>query len=187
LGPRSTGSKLNTEPLRKADPMRSLALITCFLAVSGARAEALRVATVDMSLLFKQYPGTAEAQKQLDDWAQEKKQDLAESQEDLMNLQEELKNPPKALSRKEKRSKQEELDRESQDYMEEKQRLQDELASRNQEMTEAIAEKIRVVVAEVAQKEGFNLVLDSADTCYARSGADLTEEVLRAFSKGLAP
>ncbi len=141
----------------------------------------LRVATVDLQTLFKEYPGTLQAQKKFDEMAQEKKQDLADSEESLMDLQKELNNTKKAMSKKERSRKEKEFEEETQDYQNEKNTIQTELDDRNQEMTRLLMGQIKEVVAGIAQKEGVDLVLDTNDAVATKYQMDLTGEVLRSF------
>ena len=163
--------------------MRFLILICLFSAVSTAMAKDFTVATVDMQVLFKQYPGTYPAQKKLDDLTLEKKQDLADSEETLGDLQKELNAPKGALSRKERKRKEEEFEEEAEDYQNEKNRIENELEERNQEMTRLLMGRIRDMVAGIAKKEGVDLVLDSNDAVANPYSLDLTGEVLRAFAQ----
>ncbi len=163
--------------------MRFLIFVFCLLAFSTGNANDLKVATVDMQTLFKEYPGTAQAQKKYDDFAQEKKQDLADSEEALNYLQKELSEPKSPLSRKERGRKVEELNNETRDYQDEKNHVESELEERNREMTKLLMGRIKDVVAGVAKKEGVDLVLDSNDTVFTKNGRDLTDEILRAFAE----
>lgn len=164
-------------------PIGYLILSCLLLTVSTATARNLKVATVDTQVLFKQYPGTTKAQEEFDDFAREKKQDLADSEEILKELQEELKDPKSALSPKERRLKEDEFARETKDYQDQKNMIQAELDLRNQEMTKGIMEKIKVIVTKLAKQKGFDLVLDSNEAFYSSLSEDLTPDVLRAFSK----
>jgi outer membrane protein len=163
--------------------MRFLALIFCFLAFSTGNADDLTVATVDLQTLFKEYPGTSQAQQKYNDFAQVKKQDLADSEEDLNDLQKELSEPKSPLTRKERRRKVEELNEETRDYQDEKNRIERELEERNLEMTRLLMGRIKDVVAGIAKKDGVDLILDSNDAVFAKHERDLTDEVLRAFAE----
>ncbi len=166
--------------------MNFLACMICLWAVSAAVAKDLKVATVDMRTLVKEYPGTYQARKKFDEMAEEKRQDLADSEGILSELQKELDHPPKPLSKKERKRKEKELEAQTQDYLEESRLTQDELDKRNQEMTRLLTGQIKDVIAGIAQKEGVDLVLDSNDAVLGNRGRDLTDEALRAFA-GLKP
>jgi outer membrane protein len=162
--------------------MRFGAFICCFLAASAVSAEGLKVATVDIKTLFKEYPGTLEAQKKFETQAREKKEDLEDSQQDLADLQDELNDPKSPLSRKERERKEGEFAKESQDYQNEEKHIQLELDDQENEMTRMLMDQIKGIVAQVAKKEDIDLVLDSDDAVHIKDGLDLTEEVLRAFA-----
>jgi Skp family chaperone for outer membrane proteins len=162
--------------------MRSWALIFSFLAASAVSAEGLKVATVDMKTLFKEYPGSLEAQKKFEAQAREKKEDLADSQQDLADLQDELNDPKSHLSWKERERKEKEFAEDSQDYQNEAKHIQLELDDQDKEMTRILMDQIKDIVAQTAKKEDVDLVLDSNDAVNLKDGLDLTEEVLRAFA-----
>jgi outer membrane protein len=162
--------------------MRFGVLICCFSAASAATAGNLKVATVDMKTLFKEYPGTLQAQKNFETQAREKKEDLADSQQDLADLRDELNDPKSSLSRKEREQKEKEFADESQNYQNEANHIQVELDDQDKEMTRMLMGQIKDIVAQVAKKEDVDLVLDSDDAVNIKNGLDLTEEVLRAFT-----
>jgi outer membrane protein len=162
--------------------MRFGFLICCFLAVSAVTAGNLKVATVDMKTLFKEYPGTLQAQKNFETQAREKKEDLADSQQDLADLQDELNDPKSPLSRKEREQKEKEFADASQNYQNEANHIQVELDDQDKEMTRMLMGQIKDIVAQVAKKEDVDLVLDSDDAVNIKNGLDLTEEILRAFA-----
>jgi outer membrane protein len=158
-------------------------LFFSFLALSPVAAENFKVATVDMRTLFKEYPDTSRAQKKFEDLAREKERDLDDSNEALEDIRTQLAKSKNPLSRAERRRKEKELEEAIQDYEDEKNRIQNEMDERNQEMTRILTGRIREVVARIAKKEGWDLVLDSNDAVCAKFGTDLTGEVLRAFAE----
>jgi outer membrane protein len=162
--------------------MRFGVLICCFLAVSAAIAGNLKMAMVDMKTLFKEYPGTLQAQKNFEARAREKKEDLADSQQDLADLQDELNDPKSSLSRKERERKEKEFAEKSQNYQNEAKHIQLELDDQDNEMTLMLMGQIKDIVAQVAKKEDLDLVLDSDDAVDVKNGLDLTGEVLRTFA-----
>ncbi len=163
--------------------MRFLILVCSFLVCSTVTAKNFTVATVDMKTLFKEYPGTYPAQKKFDDLSREKKQDLDELADALSHLQTELSQPKSTFSKKERSRKEKEFAQETKDYQNEMNHVQVELDDRNQEMTQMLMSRIKDVVADIAQKKGVDLVLDSNDAVAGKYSLDLTGEVLRAFSQ----
>jgi Skp family chaperone for outer membrane proteins len=162
--------------------MRYLILLFCFLAAQTATARNFTVATVDMQKLFKEYPGTLPAQNKFETLTQSRKKDLVDSEKILENLKEELTGPrADDLTTAEKTEKGKEYDEKRQDLLDLQSRIQNELAQKEQEMTQAIVGKIKMIVAAIAQKHDVDLVLDTKDTESLQSGLDLTDEVLAGF------
>jgi len=59
---------------------------------------------------------------------------------------------------------------------------QRELMIAEAEATEAIAEKMFTIVSEIAQEQGYTLVLDRSTVVYAAEGDDLTDELIRRYN-----
>jgi outer membrane protein len=162
--------------------MRYLIMLFCFLAASSVMAKDFTTATVDMQALFKKYPGTLPAQNKFDALTKSRKKDLVDSEKILEKLKEELTGPDAAtMTTTEKEAKGKEYDDERQNLQDEQTHIQNELAQKEQEMTQVIVGKIKAIVATIAQKDGVDLVLDTADTLSVQGSLDLTNEVLAAF------
>ncbi|GEM_PF-934884 len=162
--------------------MRYLMMLFCFLAASSVMAKDFTTATVDMQVLFKKYPGTLPAQNKFDALTKSRKKDLVDSEKLLEKMKEELTGPDAAaMTTTEKENKGKEYDDERQNLQDLQSHIQNELAQKEQEMTQVIVGKIKTIVATVAQKDGVDLVLDTADTLSVQGSLDLTNEVLAAF------
>lgn len=162
--------------------MRYLVMLFCFLAASSVMAKDFTIATVDMQALFKKYPGTLPAQNKFDALTKSRKKDLVDSEKLLEKLKEELTGPDAAtMTTTEKENKGKEYDDERQNLQDLQSHIQNELGQKEQEMTQVIVGKIKDIVATVAQKDGVDMVLDTADTMSVKGSMDLTTEVLAAF------
>jgi len=160
--------------------MRFLTLLCCFLAASTVMAKSFVIGTVDLQRLFKEYPGTAAAQKKFNAFADGKKKDLLDSQKVLQDLQTELSSGK--LSDKVKKEKQDEFQQQYQDLEDQKNHAQTEISNREQEMTQTLLGQIKDIVAKVADSEGVDLVLDSNNIVDVKTSVDLTADVLKKFS-----
>jgi outer membrane protein len=160
--------------------MRFLTLLFCFLAASSVMAKDFTIGVVDLQKLFKEYPGTATAQKKFNTFADAKKQDLLDAQKVLQDLQKELSSGK--LSDKVKKEKQDEFQQQYQDLEDQKNHAQTEIANREQEMTQTLLGQIKDIVAKVADSEGVDLVLDSNNVVDVKVSVDLTADVLKKFS-----
>ena len=164
--------------------MRYFTLLLCFLASSAVTAKDFTAATVDMQKLFKAYPGTLPAQNKFTALTQSRKKDLMASAKNLETLKEQLTGPDAgSLTSAERVAKGKEYDEQRQSLQDLQSQFQNELAQKEQEMTQAIVEKIKMVVSAIAKKDDVDLVLDTKDTESLQDGLDLTDEVLVSFKK----
>ena len=62
------------------------------------------------------------------------------------------------------------------------QQLQAALAQREQEMTGGIFGRMRVIVKEIAEADGFAFVLEESQLVYAQGSLDLTNELIRKYN-----
>jgi outer membrane protein len=160
--------------------MRFFTLLCCFLAASTVMAKEFTIGVVDLQRLFKEYPGTAVAQKKFNTYADSKKQDLADAQKVLKDLQTQLSSG--TLSEKAKKDKQDQFQQQYQDFQDQKDHAQTEIANREQEMTQTLLSQIKDIVAKVANSENVDLVLDSNNIVDVKTSVDLTADVLKKFS-----
>ncbi|HXL73344.1 MAG TPA: OmpH family outer membrane protein, partial [bacterium] len=162
--------------------MRYLTLLLCFLTASTVMAKDFTSATVDMQKLFKAYPGTLPDQNKFAALTKTRKKDLMDSEKILEKMKEDLTGPDAAsFTTAERDAKGKEYDDERQNLEDMQSRIQNELAQKEAEMTQAIVEKIKVIVAVIAKKHDVDLVLDTRDTESVEGGLDLTDEVLTSF------
>ncbi len=65
--------------------------------------------------------------------------------------------------------------------------LQQDLSLKKKEMLGPLLQKIGAVVKSIAQKDGFDIVLEKVSAIYFRTDLELTERVIQALNAGDAP
>ncbi len=162
--------------------MRFLSLfLAAFLAAGLALAGDIKIATVDLQKLFKDYPGTQKAEDKLKDIEKKKIKELAPMEDELKDLQNELQNNSSVLSKKEKQEKKELFGLKMDEYTKAKSQVQLDLQTKESDMTQTVLGEIKGIIAGVAKDKGFDLVLDSEKTAYVKGGTDITDEVEKQF------
>src|SRR3954470_14546631 len=113
---------------------------------------------------------------------------------DLEKMQQEYDKQQAVLSDDAKRKKQEEFQKLLVDARKSASDLQEDLAGKEQQAMQSILQKLNAVVAEIAERESINFVMDKASLLYAPQAADITNEVVRRYNdrfgagdKGQAP
>ncbi|HUO57658.1 MAG TPA: OmpH family outer membrane protein [bacterium] len=163
--------------------MRFIALLCCFLVASLATAADFKIGTVDMQKLFNNYPGTKAAKTKLQAFEKKKSDDLADSAQEIKDLKSELDKSGSVLSDKQKAKKKRELDEKIQAYQQDSAQAEKELMSKQNDMTQAVVDEIKALVANIAKDNGLDMVLDQDKTVYLKNSVDLTDKVLKTFKK----
>jgi len=175
--------------------------ITAAIAASALAAASafggLKVGTVDMLLLVRNH-SSYETNKELltnteKDYRKEleaMKQKLDEMQEEGRKLAEELQNPMLAAAAKEKSEK--ELAAVQRRFVQQQQKMreramdnQQELAKMEATLLKSQASDLKKRVADFADKNGYDLIVDASAAIFATKDLDVTDEVLK--SMGVDP
>ena len=156
-----------------------------FLLLFAAAAQAvdLKIGFIDSERIFAGYQGTDEAkaefQADIDKWSQE----LDTRRADLEKLNEEFQSQSLILSEAKRREREEDIQRKRSDldaFVQEIWGPSGKVAQRNEQLTRPIVEKIREVLNEIGQAQGFSIIFDATDgnVVYANDALDLTDLVL---------
>ncbi len=145
----------------------------------------VKIGYVDMQRILNEVEDGAKAKEKLKKEFNEKQAQLDKKQEDLKKKKEDYDKQALVLKEDAKRQKQQEL---QQDFIELQQlyaKLQKELSENELGLTKDIFDKAQSVIAEIAQKDGFTLILDKAEgrILFALPSMDITNEVIRKYNE----
>lgn len=153
------------------------------LFAAAAQAADLKIGFIDSERIFAGYQGTEEAkaefQADIDKWSQE----LDTRRQELEKLNEEFQSQSLILSEAKRREREEDIQRKRSDldaFVQEIWGPSGKVAQRNEQLTRPIVEKIKEVLNEIGQVQGFSIIFDATDgnVVYADDALDLTDEVL---------
>ncbi len=162
------------------------ALLALPLALSHAAD--LKIAHVDSKLIFDKYSETKKAQKEYDKQVQKWEQDVADRQKELMELKDKLEKQSLMLSDEKKKELQAEAMKKETEYRTFVEKIygkSGELLNKNEEFSGPIIAKIKKTVQDVANQEGYDLVLDRAAgaVVFWKKDNDLTQKVIDVLNK----
>jgi len=181
----------------------ALAFAVSLVGSAAAQEGKLKIATVDMQQLFKEYYRTAEAQKQINVERAKIQKDnnerlgrIRELENDLQNLKKQLEDPKNSDSKKQTlfkdwQTKQQEgiaLDRERREFL---QRRNQALNEKMVQRMKGILEEIRKLVEELAKTENYDYVFDKSGLStaqvpfmlYTKDATDITANLLKDLNK----
>jgi outer membrane protein len=185
---------------RIVGPCLAASLLVASLAPAARAEEILKLGYVDTARIFEQYKVAQDAQKQFDRDVEAWNRDLSDLKIEIAKLKQELENQSLVLSDAKRRDKEGALNRKQSEY----QAKVDEVwgpqsgkaTRRNAELVANVIDKVKKVLDTLAQKEGYNLILDAASNriLFGSKTYDLTDRVVEQLNKeasenasGLAP
>ena len=164
------------------------------LAAALTAAADMKIGTVNMVELVKLHPSYETNRSLLKSTDKDYKARLDKQQEDLKAIadegkkaQEDLSNP--MLSNAAKISAQKKLEEVQRRYVAARQDMegavrhyQTELADLESRLMKLQTDELRAKITEFAQKNGFDMVLDSTMLAFSKDSLDVTDEILRALN-----
>lgn len=145
-----------------------------------------RIGYVDFNRALNEVSDGRKAKQRLKDEFNEKQQKLDRLQDELRSAKDGIDRDRLLLSEDALRKREEEYGRK---YGELQQRLEGfktEIAAKEQNLTQDILSRLRTIVREIGQEEGYTLILEKSQdlVLYAPDGSDLTDRVIAAYDRG---
>jgi outer membrane protein len=159
--------------------------VSVLLMGSAAAAEQM-VGFVNASVVFEQYSAAREAETAYEKELEELNKEVEQREAEIRALADTLEARKYLFSEERLQEKRKELERKQQDYIRFRQEAEIEAAKRNDELSRPIIEAIEEAARQIAEKEGYDLILDSGPgiVVYSRPELDLTDKVLQALEEG---
>ena len=170
----------------------SCIILVCFivshLPLSALWAEEIKLGYIDTVKIFAEFKETVDAEaiykKEVDAW----KKKASDMEATLATMREEIQSQSLMLSEEKLAEKKQVFDKKLEEY---NQYMADvfgdngQAAKRNKELTQPIVEKINAVIAQLAEAEGYTLILDAAqgNIVFAKKALDLTARVMEELEK----
>jgi len=145
----------------------------------------MRVGFVNASAIFEQFSAAKEAQQAYEKEMSDLGRQVEVMEAEIKAFADTLETRKYLFSEDRLREKQQELEKRQEDYVRFRQDAEMKAARRNEELTKPIVTAIEDAAKSVAEKEGFDLVLDSAAgiVVYSKPELDLTDRVLQSLEQ----
>jgi len=168
--------------------MKHLILALGLCLANFASASDLKIAHVDSKIVFDKYADTKKAQKEYDKQVQKWEQDAASKQKDLMEMKDKLEKQSLMLSEEKKKEMEADFLKRKSEYEQFVQKIygkDGELFQKNEEFSGPIIQKIKKTIQDVANQEGYDLVIDRAAgaVVFWKKDNDLTQKVIDVLNK----
>jgi outer membrane protein len=148
----------------------------------------LKIAHVDSKMIFDKYSETTKAQKEYDKQVAKWEEDASSRQKELMDMKDKLDKQSLLLSDEKKKELEADFLQKQSEYEQFVQKIygkDGELFQKNQEISDPIIQKIKKTIQDVANQEGYDMVLDRAGgaVVFWKKDNDLTQKVLDILNK----
>lgn len=163
--------------------MRRLLLILPLLFAVPARAQAVKIAFVDIQRAYQEVEEGKAVRSRLQQELAQRRTELDQRRANLEKMKADYDKQAPVLSDDAKRKKQEELQKAFMDAQQGAQHMQEELSGKEQEAMAGINKRMAQIVNEIVDRENFNYVIDKAALLYAPPSADITNEVVRRYNE----
>lgn len=166
-------------PIRAA--LAALALSAPMLVPTAARAQAPKIAYVDVAVLMEQAPGRAEAQKQFEGEAGVIRAEMQRMSDSLDAMVQAYQKESAALTAVQKSTREKTLQAKQQEYQQRAQALQQKGQDREQELTGSFESLVRDAINDVRTADGYTMVFASGPASAmlsADKSLDITDKVL---------
>ena len=144
-----------------------------------------KVGFVNANTIFEQYSAAREAEEAYQSELEDLNGQVTQMEEHLQSLSDSLEARRYLFSEQRLQEKQKELEAKQQEYVQFRQQAEQKAAKRNEELSKPIIDAIEEAARKIAQKEGFDLVLDAGPgiVVYSKPELDLTDRVLQSLEE----
>lgn len=162
-----------------------LAVTLCLFVVKPAFAGGMKIAYVDLQRALMEVSEGKAAKAQLKVYFDEKQKHLDGESERLKKMKEDLDRQGMTIDPQVKTQREGELQQELMKLQQIYMTLQQELKQKENTAVAPILEKMQAIIQEIADKDGYDLVLDKNNSgiVYAPMKFDLTTEMVRIYDK----
>jgi len=159
-----------------------LAVLLCLPVFASAQQ---KIGFVNATVIFEQFSGARAAEEAYQKELEDLNVQVTKMEDELKALADTLEARKYLFSEERLQEKRRDLERKQQDYMTFRQDAEKRAAQRNDELSRPIVEAIEAATKQVAEQEGFDLVVDAGPgiVVYSKPDLDLTDKVLQSLEE----
>lgn len=149
---------------------------------NAANAQDTKIAVVDVGAVFQQLPDREEISQSLQREFSDRIERMQEREQNIGQMQERIQRDEEIMSEEEYTQAMMEFQQSVQEAQQAGQQLNEEMRRRQGEERDRVLRRMQQVIAEIAESEGYDVVLEANGIAYARDGYDISSRVLDAMS-----
>lgn len=162
--------------------MRYVLVVLSFLLLTGsASAAEMKIGYVNTERLFRDSPMAVKAQKKLEQEFAKREQEIQKMVKQARDIQKILEKEGLTMAEAEKARKERDLANMSREIQRSQREFREDLNQAKNEEFSSIHEKARKIIAEIAEKEKYDFILENV--VYASPRIDITDRVMKALER----
>lgn len=150
--------------------------------VSNVAAAQEKMAVVDVGAVFQQLPEREEISQNLQREFSERIDRMQERETEIGQLRERIQRDEEIMSDDEYNQAMMEFQQRVQEAQQAGQQLNEEMRRRQGEERDRVLRRMQDVIAQIAEAEGYDIVLEASGIAFARDSYDISNRVLEAMS-----
>lgn len=175
--------QLNGKPLRLQWLISLTMLVFLLGGYSGILAREIKIGVVNTEKILKESAQAVVAQKKLEKEFLAYDERIKKMAAQIKELQDHLEKNDKSITLEERRTRERELANISRQYQRAQQQMREDLTMRQNEEYSLILERVNKVIKNIAENEGYDLILQLQDSVYRSQRIDITNQVIKALAE----
>lgn len=162
-----------------------LGLVVLTMTSLASAANETKFGYIDMQKAIQNTAAGKKAKKELEDEFNKKKKELEKREADIKKMGEDFEKRSMAMNEEARTKKQQEIQLEMRKYQELAAKSQMDIQKRERDLTQPIVNKLKSIVDEIAQKDGYTFIFERAESSvmWAKKELDLTDRVIKEHDK----
>jgi len=160
-----------------------LLISTLIFTFSLPAKEKVKIGVVDLQRILMESTAGKKAKKELNDFYEQKKKELAKKEEELNKLKDDIDKKLPLLDEKTKREKQMEFENKRLEFLQDAQESEKLLKEKDAELTQSIIKDVQEIVDDIADSEGYTFIFEKNEggLLYFDKLTDITDQVLKKY------
>lgn len=148
-----------------------------------AQAAQMKVAVVDVRAVFEQLPQAREIGQTIEMEFQDRVERLRAMEQEMTEMQERLQRDEAIMSESELQQSAMALQERYQEYQQRREALSEQLNRRRNEERNRVLGQIQQVVNDIAEADGYDLVLEAGNLAFAKNSLNITNRVVQRMTR----
>lgn len=143
----------------------------------------MKTAFVDLAKIIQEADAAKEAKEKLMSEYKNKQEMLKKMQDEILKLQDDIVQKSKFMSQAEIDKKKAEIEKKQSDFLSTLREAEAEIQQLDSKLTQEVLEDVRKIIAGIAEKDGYDMVLEKSQILYIKDADDITFRVIDLYNK----